>query len=47
VEATLHRVRELGGSVLHGPLEIFDGKIALVLDPQGALFALFEGEVDP
>jgi hypothetical protein len=47
VEATLQRVRELGGSELHGPLEIFDGTIALVLDPQGALFALFEGEVDP
>jgi uncharacterized protein len=47
VEAAMGRVRELGGSELHGPVQIFDGTIALVLDPQGALFALFEGEVDP
>jgi predicted enzyme related to lactoylglutathione lyase len=47
VEAALRRVRELGGSELLGPLEIFDGTTALVRDPQGALFALFEGEVDP
>jgi hypothetical protein len=25
----------------------FDGTIAMALDPQGALFALFAGEVDP
>jgi uncharacterized protein len=47
VEAALGRVGELGGTALWGPLEIFDGTIALVHDPRGAVFALFEGEVDP
>jgi uncharacterized protein len=46
-EAAVERVRELGGQVLLGPLEHPDGSIAIVLDPQGALFALFAGEVDP
>jgi uncharacterized protein len=47
VDQSLGRVGELGGRGLFGPAEIFDGTIALALDPQGALFALFEGEVDP
>ena len=29
------------------PTEIFDGTIAMALDPQGPLFALFAGEVEP
>jgi uncharacterized protein len=47
VETGVERVRELGGDVLFGPAEIFDGAIAVVADPQGAVFALFAGEVDP
>jgi predicted enzyme related to lactoylglutathione lyase len=47
MEAAVARVRELGGSVAFGPAQIFDGWIAVVLDPQGAELALFEGEVDP
>jgi predicted enzyme related to lactoylglutathione lyase len=47
MDAALERLRELGGSTVLGPVEIFDGTIAIVLDPQGALFALFAGEVDP
>jgi len=43
----VERVRELGGDVLFGPVEIFDGGIAVVADPQGAVFALFAGAVDP
>lgn len=46
-EATLGRVGELGGRVLVGPLPLPEGSIAIVLDPQGAVFALFEGRVDP
>ena len=42
----LTRVRELGGEVLAGPLDIGAGRIAVVRDPQGAVFALFEGETD-
>jgi predicted enzyme related to lactoylglutathione lyase len=47
VEEGVRRLRELGGSELLGPEQIFDGAIAVVADPQGAVFALFAGEVDP
>ena len=40
------KVRELGGEVLVGPLDLGAGRIAVVSDPQGAAFALFEGETD-
>lgn len=46
-EAAVERVCTLGGKALVGPLEIPDGSIAIVLDPQGACFSLFAGEVDP
>jgi uncharacterized protein len=35
-----------GGSVVAGPIEIPAGRIAVVHDPQGAFFGIFEGEVD-
>ena len=41
------RVRELGSEALVGPLDIGTGSlISVVQDPQGAAFALFEGETD-
>jgi predicted enzyme related to lactoylglutathione lyase len=40
------KVRELGGGTLVGPLELPAGRIAVVSDPQGAAFAIFEGETD-
>ena len=40
------KVRELGGEVLAGPLDLGAGRIAVASDPQGAVFALFEGETD-
>lgn len=40
------RVRELGGGVMAGPMDVGQGRIAVVNDRQGAAFALFEGEVD-
>jgi predicted enzyme related to lactoylglutathione lyase len=43
----VERVGELGGSVVMPPIPIQDGSIALVLDPQGACFGLFEGRTDP
>jgi predicted enzyme related to lactoylglutathione lyase len=46
-EAAAGRVRELGGTVVLEPLEFSDGSIATALDPLGAEFSLFEGEVDP
>jgi predicted enzyme related to lactoylglutathione lyase len=46
-EEIVERVRELGGQSLGEPLDIGHGTIALVLDPQGAWFTIFAGEVDP
>ena len=40
------RTRELGGGVLAEPMEIGAGRISVLSDPQGAPFAIFEGEVD-
>jgi uncharacterized protein len=47
IEAALAQVRGLSGKGVRGPLELPDGSTALALDPQGALFGLFAGEVDP
>jgi predicted enzyme related to lactoylglutathione lyase len=46
-EEAAERVRGSGGEVVAGPAEVTVGKIAVVRDPQGAMFALYEGEVDP
>jgi predicted enzyme related to lactoylglutathione lyase len=46
-ETAVERVCELGGKQLLEPLELPDGSIAMVLDPQGVLFALFAGDTDP
>ena len=40
-------VRAGGGSVIAGPMDTAMGRVAAVRDPQGAPFAVFEGEVDP
>jgi predicted enzyme related to lactoylglutathione lyase len=45
--STVAQLESLGGSVVAGPFPIPDGSIAVVCDPQGAEFALFEGETDP
>jgi predicted enzyme related to lactoylglutathione lyase len=45
-DAVTH-VRASGGEVLAGPVAVTVGRIAVVRDPQGAMFALYEGEVDP
>src|SRR5918999_1268218 len=41
VDAALQRVRSLGGTVLAEPLELPDGSVATVRDPQGAVFSVF------
>jgi predicted enzyme related to lactoylglutathione lyase len=46
-EDTITRIREGGGHVIVGPTANPVGRVAAVADPQGAAFALFEGEVDP
>jgi predicted enzyme related to lactoylglutathione lyase len=45
--AALDRVRELGGAVHAGPIDIQMAKIAIVADPQGASFALYDGMLEP
>jgi predicted enzyme related to lactoylglutathione lyase len=46
-QETLERVRRLGGQQLRDPVDIGHGTIAMVRDPQGALFTVFAGETDP
>jgi hypothetical protein len=46
IEAGVAKVEELGGSKLAGPMSIGPGQIAIVQDPQGAVFALYAGEYD-
>jgi predicted enzyme related to lactoylglutathione lyase len=38
VDASAKRVMELGGSVAAGPMDFPGGRLAVVLDPQGAAF---------
>ncbi len=40
-------VREGGGSLITGPHATAAGRVAAVADPQGAPFALYQGDVDP
>ncbi len=47
IEAALAKVGELGGNVLVGATDIGVAKIGVVQDPQGAVFALYDGRLDP
>jgi len=47
IDAALAKVDELGGSKLAGPIDIGMAKLAVVADPQGAVFALYAGELQP
>ncbi|HSZ13222.1 MAG TPA: VOC family protein [Solirubrobacteraceae bacterium] len=47
IDAALVRLSELGGTNLAGPIDIQIAKIAVVADPQGAVFALYAGELEP
>jgi len=40
------RASDSGGTGLAGPVDIPAGRIAIVRDPQGAIFGIFEGDVD-
>jgi uncharacterized protein len=46
LDDTVKKIREAGGSVIAGPMTTPVGRVAAVRDPQGAAFALFEGETD-
>ncbi len=47
LDAGMAKVSELGGAHIFGPIAIGPGKIAVVQDPQGAVFALYAGQLDP
>ena len=46
IDAAVAKVAELGGSTIAGPMPIGMGSIAVIRDPQGAVFALFAGEFE-
>jgi len=46
IDGRLAHAGELGGKALMGATDIGMGKIAVVQDPQGAVFALFAGQFD-
>jgi predicted enzyme related to lactoylglutathione lyase len=46
VDDTIAATKDAGGSHVFGPLDIPAGRFAVLHDPQGAFFAIFEGEVD-
>jgi uncharacterized protein len=46
IDETMEAIREGGGTVITGPAATPVGRVAAVSDPQGAPFALFEGQTD-
>jgi predicted enzyme related to lactoylglutathione lyase len=46
VDETIDRAEGAGGRSLAGPLDLPTGRIVILSDPQGAVFAIFEGDVD-
>lgn len=45
-DAAAAKTKVLGGTVYAGPMHVGAGRIAVLADPQGAAFAVFEGETD-
>ena len=46
LDTALATVTVLGGSVKRGPIDVDGGKVGVVADPQGAVFALYDGRFD-
>ena len=46
MEETIATASTSGGSAVAGPIDIPAGRFAVLHDPQGAFFGIFEGEVD-
>ena len=46
VDAKLAEAQGAGATPAVGPIDVPQGRFAIVMDPQGAVFALFEGEFD-
>jgi uncharacterized protein len=47
VDAALAQIDALGGGTIAGPIDIQVARIAVVRDPQGAVFAIYAGQLDP
>ena len=45
VDAAIAKIGELGGGTIAGPFDLPMGRIGIVRDPQGAVFALYSGEL--
>ena len=46
LDASVAKSTELGGQTVSGPMDIGMGQIAVIQDPQGAVFALYAGNFD-
>lgn len=46
LDGSVARLGDSGGTVLVPPMDVPGGRIAVAQDPQGAVFALFQGRVD-
>ena len=46
-DAVADRVRERGATVAVGPVGVGHGRVAWAADPDGAVFGIWEGEIDP
>jgi predicted enzyme related to lactoylglutathione lyase len=47
LDGALAKVEQLGGAKKVGPIDIGVARIAVVADPQGAMFALYDGQLQP
>ncbi len=47
LDAAISKLAELGGTMHAGPIDIQIARIAVVADPQGAMFALYDGQLEP
>jgi uncharacterized protein len=45
-DGAVAKVKESGGALFAGPMDLPAGRIAVLGDPQGAVFAVFEGPTD-
>jgi predicted enzyme related to lactoylglutathione lyase len=43
LDASIEKAKELGANVIFGPMELPNGRLAIVIDPQGAAFGIFQG----
>jgi hypothetical protein len=46
IDASLEKAAQLGANVLMGATDIGIAKIAVIQDPQGAVFALYDGALE-